>query len=166
MTRQLLFVLAPYMGPTSSIGNTDAMISELALASINNTDLIEKTSSMIEDLINDTRLFSTDEQLFARIADYIRQNLDKVIALESLCTRFYLSQTRLSRLFREFSGMSVHEFMTGERIKRAQQLIDTNPEMKMSDVSAMCGYDDQHYFSRVFRNIVGVTPSDYRKGKT
>ena len=47
------------------------------------------------------------------------------------------------------------------RIQRAKELLDNDKEILIKDVAKSVGYQDQFYFSRVFRSMTGITPTDY-----
>lgn len=49
------------------------------------------------------------------------------------------------------------------RIEKAKKLMETQPELSIKDICSIVGYYDQHYFSRIFKNITGYSPSEYRK---
>jgi len=99
--------------------------------------------------------------LHSTIVRYVEQNLAEPLTLQSVCDRFRVSQTYVSRLFRRFEGASFIEFLTRRRVVAAQRLIRDHPEMPLKDVAAYVGYRDQFYFSRVFKSVTGVPPSEW-----
>jgi len=73
-----------------------------------------------------------------------------------------LSQPYLSRLFKEEMGRTFMEYVTELRIDKARELLE-NPDAKVYEVVGAVGYTEYAYFVRVFKRIVGYSPSDYRK---
>jgi YesN/AraC family two-component response regulator len=98
---------------------------------------------------------------FNSIEKYITNNISEPISLPSICTLFGISQSYMSRLFRKYKEMSFNEYVTSLRIEKAKALILGNPDMNLKDVAAFVGYNDQFYFSRVFKSMTGVPPSEF-----
>jgi two-component system response regulator YesN len=98
---------------------------------------------------------------FNTIEEYVKQNLRQPLSLESVCSHIGISQTYLSRLFRKYTNMSFNKYITMHRIKEAKKLIDSYSNILVQDVAYAVGYDNPSYFSKVFREVVGVTPSEY-----
>lgn len=75
-----------------------------------------------------------------------------------------VSQEHLSRLFKKHVGKSIGKYITAEKIKIAKDLLEQN-ELSISIISEICGYADKGYFSKLFKNECGLTPSQYRESK-
>jgi len=54
------------------------------------------------------------------------------------------------------------EYLTKLRIEKAQELINSNPELILKDIADLVGYSDQLYFSRIFKIITGITPTEFK----
>lgn len=93
---------------------------------------------------------------------YLSDNLAQEIRLEDLAEHVCLSPSRLAHLFREQIGVNMLRWREDQRIIRAKQLLQTSV-LQVSVIARMVGYDDQLYFSRVFRKRVGTSPTDYRR---
>ena len=70
----------------------------------------------------------------------------------------------MSRLFRKYDTVSFSQRMTVFRMEKAQELMKNKKDLFIKDVAAMVGYEDQFYFSRIFRSVIGVSPTEYLKG--
>jgi two-component system response regulator YesN len=103
--------------------------------------------------------------LHAAIVRYVEQSCTQPLTLQSVCDKFRVSQTTVSRLFRRFEGASFIEYLTRRRVNMAKRLIGEHPEMPLKDVAAYVGYHDQFYFSRVFKSLTGVPPSEWTDGR-
>jgi len=73
-----------------------------------------------------------------------------------------LSHPYLSRVFKEEMGKTFMEYVTEMRINKARELLE-NPDTKVYEVAGAVGYTEYAYFVRVFKRVVGYSPSDYRK---
>ncbi len=92
----------------------------------------------------------------------LSSSLSIEISIEQLAEQVFLSPSRLAHLFREQVGVSIVRWREDQRIIRAKLLLQTTP-MPVAVIGQQVGYDDQLYFSRVFKKRVGVSPSEYRK---
>lgn len=99
-----------------------------------------------------------------QIKEYISANLAQDISIQQLCRHFYISRTKLYSISRDCFGMGISDYIRGERIKRAKQLLLTTTD-SVSCVSSAVGIADTNYFIRTFKAAVGVTPLQYRKKK-
>ena len=84
----------------------------------------------------------------------------KDFSVGEMINKSFLSQAYFRRIFREIYGCSVVDFINGLRIERAKTLL-LGRNMTVKEVSGECGFEDEKYFSRVFRAITGIAPSRY-----
>lgn len=103
------------------------------------------------------------QEYFDLVDRYLRTNLGRAISLVELCHQFGISQPYMSRLFRKYSGNSFSQYLTELRMNRAKELFQEKPDSFIKDVAAMVGYEDQFYFSRIFRTYTGKSPSEFLK---
>ena len=85
----------------------------------------------------------------------------KNITLEEMAKRVGVSSQYLSKIFKDETGRTFVEYLTTLRINRAKDIIQTS-DQPIKQVGIMVGYKDPNYFSRIFRSVVGVSPSDFR----
>ena len=77
--------------------------------------------------------------------------------------RLFMSEDHLRRIFSQLTGTRFSGYLEHARITMAQRLLEFEPEMKISRLAELAGYPlDGQYFSKVFRKICGVTPTEYR----
>ncbi|WP_054025543.1 response regulator [Bacillus sp. FJAT-28004] len=96
------------------------------------------------------------------IATYIEQHPHEEITLQDISERFYLSREYISRKFKQETNGNLSDFIAEVRIKRAKELLG-NGQLKISQVAELVGFQDEKYFSRVFKKRTNCTPNDYRK---
>jgi len=94
--------------------------------------------------------------------DYIRNNYQNKITLEDVAGAVYLSPSYFSKIFKEEMNVNLNTYINHIRIEKSKQLL-VSDQVKMIDVAGMVGYEDQSYFSKVFKKVVGVTPGYYRE---
>ncbi|MDF1567808.1 MAG: AraC family transcriptional regulator [Spirochaetaceae bacterium] len=93
---------------------------------------------------------------------FIRRHFTDKVSLEDVASEVSLSPTYFSRLFKEESGQSFKSYLNDLRIGEAKNLL-RETDLQLIDVASTVGFEDQSYFSRVFRNIVGISPGRYRR---
>ncbi|MEZ5385916.1 MAG: AraC family transcriptional regulator [Prosthecobacter sp.] len=98
-----------------------------------------------------------------KLEDHVGEHLGEELSLESLAEVVDLSPFHFSRIFKQTTGMTPMQFVTRERISRAQQLI-RETSSSLIDVAMDVGYTSPSHFAKVFRQHVGITPTEFRKG--
>jgi AraC-like DNA-binding protein len=102
---------------------------------------------------------------FHSIMRYVEGRYCEPLTLRSLSGTFRISTSYLGKLFRQHAGRSLGEFLAAIRIDAAKRLIRETPDMPLKDVAERVGFSDPLYFSRVFKSVAGLPPSEYsRKG--
>ena len=72
-----------------------------------------------------------------------------------------MSRSYLSGLFKAETGRSLFAYLNQVRIEESKKLL-CDPGIRLADIAAMCGFEDQSYFTKVFKNAVGLSPKKYR----
>jgi AraC family transcriptional regulator len=97
-----------------------------------------------------------------KIEDYVTAHLEEEISVELLAGLVELSPPHFAYVFKESTGMTPHQFITRQRITRAQQLI-RETSRNLIEVGLEVGYTSPSHFTQVFRRETGLTPNDYRR---
>ena len=104
-----------------------------------------------------------DNGVVDEICSYIIENLESNCSVESIADKFNFSANYIRHIFKKKTGISISEFKKTQILKKARLLLKAS-DRKITDIAAECGYDNPSYFSKVFKNEVGVSPKDYRQG--
>lgn len=102
------------------------------------------------------------EFLFKKIEKYMLCHVSEELTVQRICREFAVSQTALGKLFRKYRDCSFSAYLTRLRIEQAKKILTDEPGIFIRDVAERTGYKDQFYFSRIFRAVTGVCPSDYQ----
>lgn len=97
-----------------------------------------------------------------KAVDYIRQNYMKKISLDDVANHVYLSKSYLSKIFKDEMNCSFTNYVNTLRVEKCKELL-TEKAVSLADIAALVGFDDQSYFTKVFRKATGVSPGQYRK---
>ncbi len=97
-----------------------------------------------------------------RCTQYISVNYKERITLEDTARMVYLSPAYLSRIFKQETGVTFNEYLNRVRVNKAKELLRRR-ELRMTDISLAVGYEDQSYFTKVFKRVAGMLPREYRE---
>lgn len=97
-----------------------------------------------------------------QICAYLSANYAQKFSLTEVATQFYISPYYLSRLFRRVTGSSIVDYINSRRIEAAQLLLETT-DLSISSVAEQTGFSTAAHFRRVFRELMGTGPLQYRK---
>lgn len=94
------------------------------------------------------------------VVDYIKRNLHQKLSIESIAKLAYVSKSNFFKMFRDELGISPNDFILQERINKAKELLAGQNSIK--ETAFQTGFSDTNYFTRVFKQLVGVTPKNYQ----
>lgn len=97
-----------------------------------------------------------------KVVDYIRENYMKKISLDDVARHVYLSKSYLSKIFKDEVNCSFTNFVNSIRVDKSKELLLDNG-VSLADIATLVGFDDQSYFTKVFRKTTGVSPGQFRK---
>ncbi len=97
----------------------------------------------------------------SRVIEYIEANLHREIALTALAETAGMSSHYFSELFKQSVHLPPHQYVLRRRIERARKLLN-DPGVTVLEAAVRTGFSDQSHFTKIFRRIVGVTPTGYR----
>lgn len=147
--------------------------------------LVEKLSGEIEAIvrINDAGLLTRrikelfefccsmisgkkkERDIIKKVLEYLNQNYGKFdITLSSITEMFNISQTHLSKQFKEKTGFTVYEYLEKVRIEKACQLL-LEKDRSVKEIAEKVGYVSSNTFCRAFKRLTGVSASEYREIK-
>lgn len=96
-----------------------------------------------------------------KVEDYVSEHLAEEISIEALARLVELSPSHFSHVFKESTGMTPLQFVTRQRMTRAQQFI-RETSRSLIEIGLEVGYTSPSHFAQVFRRVVGVTPTAFR----
>jgi len=105
---------------------------------------------------------SMENHLVSQIMKYIDANIYSKISVSEICKNLNYSRAYLSKIFKQETEYTIIEYILRQKIKTAKKLI-REKNMNFTQISDKLCFDNPHYFSRVFKRITNMTPSDYKK---
>jgi YesN/AraC family two-component response regulator len=124
-------------------------------------ELTAWVDTQLRPLLMHQRGAATPRQLVRALVAQVHTAYAEDISLQEFAAEHNVSLAYFSRLFKDEIGMTFSDYLTRVRIEKAKELLHQN--LRLSDISALVGYDDPKYFSQIFRKVVGVSALDYQR---
>lgn len=96
-----------------------------------------------------------------KVVEYIEKNYALQIKLKDIASHIHISENYLSSLFKKETGRYFTDFLNLYRIEKAKKMLEK--DINVNEVGELVGYSSLSYFSRVFKQLAGVNPVDYKK---
>lgn len=105
----------------------------------------------------------TGKKLLEEIDRYLKKNLHGDNSIAAICGAFSINQPYLSKVFKQYYNCTYNEYLIELKIEEAKRLLsDEEEEYRIGEIAEVTGFSDQFYFSKVFKNITGMSPREYR----
>jgi AraC family transcriptional regulator len=97
-----------------------------------------------------------------RIKELVHAKMEDDLSLDEMAQSVGLSTAHFARMFRKSTGETPHRFVLRQRLERAKAMLRA-PNARVLDVAVACGFKTQQHFAQAFRNVWGVSPTEYRQ---
>ncbi len=97
----------------------------------------------------------------SRVKEYIREHSAEELSLKQVARAVNISASYLCRLFKKTTGINYNQYRARVRLEKAKQLL-LNPNLRIGEIAYTVGFQSLTHFNRVFKTLVGQSPSDYR----
>ncbi|KXG87427.1 AraC family transcriptional regulator [Agrobacterium bohemicum] len=122
----------------------------------------EAAMVLYDDVFGSHPSFGGEYRTMQQVLSHIDSHLDKNLSVNELAAVAGLSRAHFSRIFAANEGVPPAECVLQKRLRRAAKLLTTAANMPIKEVSVLCGFEDPNYFSKVFRRLYGINPSEFR----
>ncbi|HYH05260.1 MAG TPA: helix-turn-helix domain-containing protein, partial [Bacillota bacterium] len=103
-----------------------------------------------------------DSRLIEALKDYLNSHYQEALTLSKIAETFSVNPNYLCERFKQQTGEHFVTYLTRLRIEQAKLLLE-DVTVRAYEVGFRVGYDDPTYFSKVFKKVVGLTPTEYRQ---
>jgi AraC family transcriptional regulator len=100
-----------------------------------------------------------------RVLEYMQDHLDQELSLMALAAVAQMSPYYFSRLFKQSTGLSPHQYLLWQRMEHAKHLL-SDSRRTIAEVSDALGFPHQSHFATTFHTLVGMTPGEYRRQRS
>lgn len=118
------------------------------------------TSIRTESRLSSAAKERSDNDLFNKVTGYMKDNINRNILFENICSYCSMSRTNLKSLFREKADSGVMEYFKKMKIEEAKVMI-REEKYNITEIALLLGYTSIHYFSRHFKRVTDMSPSEY-----
>lgn len=138
------------------------------LSEIKNFSSIEELSVWLTEIMHKYISFVFDfndikhVDVMFKIIDYIKEHYHEKISLDSICEYVFLSKSYLSKIFKEEIGCNFTVYINKIRCEKSKAFLLDN-KLSIVDIASLVGFEDQSYFTKTFKKIVGVSPGKFRE---
>lgn len=126
-------------------------------------NIITTIRNLILEIIHAVNEFNSnaDNHMLSKMQNYIYDHYSSDIMLNDMADELGISPKYCSNLFKKLSDDTFKNFLNHYRIEQAKKVLEENPQIKITDLSAMTGFNSSNTFIRVFSKYTGVTPGAY-----
>ncbi|GEM44595.1 AraC family transcriptional regulator [Deinococcus cellulosilyticus] len=128
-------------------------VNELVLATLELLSQQEHTSQALPGAYRTVQLFLGN----------LIHHLDQPWTLNSMAEHCHLGRSQFSHYCLSITNMTPIDYLNHQRLNLARQLLDSQPELSITEISNRCGFNSSQYFANSFKAREGCTPSEYRK---
>ena len=132
----------------------DSVEQAMALALVNGHSVRHRPVQIYRGGLGSARL--------RRIKELVHAKLEDDLSLDEMAQSVGLSTAHFARMFRKSTGETPHRFVLRQRLERAKAMLRA-PDARVLDVAVACGFKTQQHFAQVFRDVWGVSPTEYRQ---
>lgn len=125
--------------------------------------LLEIFASHLSELSNQivVQLNNAEPPMITRAKEYIKQNHAEELSLGQVAKAVNTSAFYFCKMFKKGTGLNFTEYVSRVRIENAKNLL-LNPNLRISEIAYQVGFQSLTHFNRVFKKVVGESPTDYR----
>ncbi|MDD7795805.1 response regulator [Clostridium sp. 'White wine YQ'] len=125
-------------------------------------EIKDQVKLIIDKIFNEFNKNHKNNSLVSAAMNYIINNYNKDISLETTAKVIYITPTYLSQLFKLETGVNFLEFLHSYRIEKSKELLK-NRTLKNYQVAKLVGYSNEKHFSKTFKKYTGLTPKQFRE---
>lgn len=122
---------------------------------------LSKIMGRFTDLVFDLKDVKHTDAIYKAI-QYIHEHYAEKITLEDVASQVYLSPAYFSKVFRQEVGSTFISYLNQVRIERSKILLQDRT-IQLVEIAGLVGYEDQSYFTKVFKKFTGIPPGRYRE---
>ncbi len=104
----------------------------------------------------------THQELVEKAIEYMQNNYQSPISLDEVVSGIFLSKNYFRQIFKKTTGVSISSYIQELRIAEACRLLEATIDSS-AEIAYKCGFNDTKFFYQTFKNVIGMTPAEYRK---
>lgn len=158
----ILETIKKEMNRNTSDGNALSLLLVMQLMTLFARNRKNFDGSFPQERMPNKKNIPATHQLVHEIALYLQNHSHETCLLDDIASRFYISRSYLTRIFKSVTGFTVSEYLMTCRVQNAKILLDKT-ELDITEISIRTGFGSASYFNKIFKRIADMTPLQYRK---
>ena len=162
-SRNELMSNALHVSPNLNKTQLDKSIQDLPKYTKEKLNAFASMLPLMAEYIETNNLLADTEMTIGQlIKTYVKNNLSNKITLSDLSWKLHCSTVTLTEHFKDEYGMTIMEYVMKKRMEKARRLL-SNSELSIREIAEECGFADNEYFSRCFKEFHGQSPKVWKK---
>ena len=158
-----------YVFHDTDISEEMTKIFELEKVSLYNDQIYKQASkylfTIFMKLAEKNQIQAEGSVIAQQILAELDKAIDSSISIEEICNTLFISRSKLIREFKKYYNITPHAYLINRKIAFSKMLLQ-NTNHSIKSISNHLGFADEHYFSNVFKEKAGMTPSEYRRSRS
>lgn len=155
---------------SNNFSTYETLLNEIHLLSNSNDyvrdmNIFNKLTNLLSLIMSETIYESKDKNKniynISSIKEYVDDNYLNNISLDNISNKFFINKFYLTRLFKNTYGITINSYISNKRITKAKELLRYS-DLSIENISKECGINDSNYFSRLFKQVEGITAKEYK----
>ncbi|MGN0364114.1 MAG: response regulator [Bilifractor sp.] len=124
--------------------------------------IIEAYEQIIDKMLSGMQFEQNDSEIILKIKAIVERDYHKELGLDEVARQVHMAPAYVSYIFKQETGQTLVKYITDVKMEKARKYLE-NMDMKIVQVGRACGYENQSYFNRLFKNYYGLTPKQFRE---
>ena len=164
-SQKFIFSKTPFVALRNAGQKLFDICEKLSASTLTEANKLQSAALLFEFLASVKKLDGQkDKKRVAPAVEYIKKHYTAPIDIDTLCELCYMSKPYFFKLFKKETGTTPLMMRNALRIERAKALL-FDEECQIGEIASILGFESIYYFSRSFKDIVGMSPQQYRKRK-
>lgn len=127
---------------------------------VTNSDYLYHLTSLITNILNINSANITSP-VVSRAIDYIEEKYSDSITMDDICSEFNINKCYFCSVFKNKTGTTFVNYLNNYRVEKSKELLQST-SLSLLDISIAVGFNNQSYYSTIFKKFVDMTPLEYR----
>ncbi len=124
---------------------------------------INRLEELFDKIIEKICFDDSNNVTFSKVLNYVKNNYSRDISRADIAREFNISESYVGKLFASEYDTNFKSFLNRLRISKAQEIMDNNPEIPISDIPGLVGFNHSVSFLRSFKKYTGMSPTEYKR---
>ncbi len=150
-----------YINPTQITSVYFEFDDETLTQLLSNKEIIVQVMEALKQTVLSLKENQDNNYIVRNVKQIIQQEYNKKLSIGELAKQLNVSHSYLSSLFKKQTNMSIKEYLLQIQLQHAKELLKSSTEL-ISQIAVQVGYDNEYQFSKIFKQKIGITPTQYR----